>query len=135
MIVDSWHIPKVLYTQYLGVVTGQELIEYALKQSGDSRLDDTSYIIGDWSQVQHTNINTDDVKILMGYLTAVSKICPNARNASIVKRTETGLGLAAWYRHLGESLPWEIAIFHSPKEAFEHYQLDLSQLQTTGSTP
>lgn len=124
MIIENWSVRGVLYTQYLDTVTGRELVDYALMQSGDSRFDQLQFIIGDWSQVTKTEISTLDVQELVACLVPMSAVCPRAKNASIVKRNETGLGLAAWYRHLGEKVSWEMDIFHSPEEAFNRYQLD-----------
>ena len=129
MIVESWQLSGTHYVQYLDIVTGRELIDHALRQSGDERFDSLRFIIGDWSQVKKTEISPDDVRELIACLIPMSRLCPNAKNASIVKRNETGVGLAAWYRHLGAQLSWQIDIFHSPEEAFEFYQLDYSALK------
>ena len=128
MIVDNWSIPQVLYIEYLEVVTGKQLINHSLEQSGDPRFDSLRFIISDWSQVKKTEIDPKEVKELIACLTPMAKLCPSARNASIVKRTHTGLALAAWYRHLGSAISWDIDIFHSPQEAFSEYRLDYNQL-------
>lgn len=129
MIIESWKLPGVLYTRYLDVVTGRELIDHALRQSGDARFDNLRYIIGDWSEVKKTEITTLHVKELMACLVPMSKLCPKAINASVVKRNNTGMGLAAWYRYLGEQISWRIDIFHTPEEAFENYKLDYSAVK------
>jgi hypothetical protein len=130
LVEDFWSMPGVVYTRYLGVVSGRELIESALSKSGDARLDNISYIIGDWTAVERTDISAQDVKELIAVLHAVARCCPKAKNASIVNRNETGLALVAWYRHLGESLPWQLDIFHNQMDAFQFYGLDFEQLQT-----
>ncbi len=128
MIVDYWHVPGVLYTRYLGVVSGPELVQSSLAASGDERFDNIRLIIGDWSEVKKTLIEAEHVKELVACLGAVSRICPDAVNASIVRRNETGLALAAWYRHLATVLPWEIDIFHSAEEAGAFYGISAPQL-------
>jgi hypothetical protein len=134
VIKDYWTYPRVLYTQYLGIVTGDELIQSSLQKSGDSRFDSIDYLIGDWSQVDRTEISAEHVKELIACLNAISRICPKARNASIVKRNDTGLALVAWYRHLGSELPWTIDIFHAIDEAFDNYNLNINMLELPPET-
>lgn len=129
MVDDNWSVPGLVYTRYLGVVTGAELIQSALDKSGDERLDNIAYIVGDWTGVERTDISAQDVKELIAFLNAVARCCPNAKNASIVNRNDTGLALVAWYRHLGETLPWQLDIFHDTQDAFRFYGLDYSQLK------
>jgi len=128
MIVDHWQLPGVIYTQYLGVVTGEELIESSLKKSGDERFDHIRYIFGDWSQVKHSEISAGEVQELIACLSAISRICPQAVSASIVRHNEQGTALTAWYRHLGEILPWKIDIYHDVGKAFAAYNLNFRSL-------
>lgn len=129
MIKEYWPIQGVLYIQYLELVSGSELVSHALEKSGDPRFDELRFIISDWTQVRKTEINPQDVKELVACLVPMSNLCPTARNASVVKRNDTGLGLAAWYRHLGDQVRWPMDIFHDTKEAFDHYQLDFSAIK------
>lgn len=112
-IHDDWSTPHVLYTMYSGIVTGEELLQTALKKSGDPRLDDVLFIIGDWTQSTLSFISAEEVKELVAYLSAISKTCPKAKNATIVKRDNNGNALAAWYKLLADKLPWETEIFHT----------------------
>lgn len=128
MVKHNWSIPNVLYTQYLDLVTGEELINSTLGISGDSRFDNVAYVIGDWTAVKKTEISASEVKQLIACLTAVARICPRAKNASVVNRNDEGLSLVAWYRHLGESLPWQLDIFHETEDAFNFYGLDYTTL-------
>ena len=114
----------MLYTQYKGVVTGQDLIDSSLKKSGDERLDNIEIILADWTEVERTEISPTDVTELIAYLKAISRICPKAKSGSIVRRNNAGMGLTAWYRHVGDSLPWQIDIFSSLDEAFSFYGLE-----------
>ncbi|WP_096085615.1 hypothetical protein [Agaribacterium haliotis] len=129
MIIENWSLPDVLYTQYLGVVSGEQLISYALGASGDERFENIKYVIGDWSQVERTEISTEHVRELMACLKVMARLCPDARNASIVKRNESGLSLAAWYKHLADGLSWDVRIFHDPRECFSEFGLDFHKLK------
>ena len=135
MIIDNWSIPRVLYIQYLDVVSGRALIDNALQQSGDERFDDLRFIISDWSQVLRTEVSTLDVQELIACLIPMSKLCPNVRHASVVKRNDTGVGLAAWYRHLAYKISWDIDIFHNTEEAFLNYSLDYRALKQDEQSP
>ncbi len=131
MIEDNWTLAGVLYTRYLGFVDGQELINASLQKSGDERLDSVRYIIGDWTEVERTEISASQVQELICCLTGVARICPKAINASIVRRNDTSTSLVAWYRHLGDILPWQIDIFHDVEEAFQAYSLDYAAMDKT----
>lgn len=135
MIVDNWKIPNTIYTQYLDLVTGEQLVEYALIACGDNRFDNLKFIIADWTLVKKTQISAQDVKELVACLISISRICPKAANATIVRRNEDGMALAAWYRHLADMLPWKIDIFHSVEEAFDYYNLDLKALENGDHHP
>lgn len=129
MILYNWTLPHVIYTQYLGVVTGADLVESALSASGDLRFDDIKLIIGDWTKVERTDIHAKDVKTLMACLGAIAKICPRAKNGTIVRRNETGLALSSWYALLGESLPWQIDTFDCCDTAFKFYGINKADLK------
>ncbi|WP_370980702.1 hypothetical protein [Agaribacterium sp. ZY112] len=128
MIIENWSLRGVLYTQYQGVVTGEQLINYALGASGDERFENLHFVIGDWTGIEQTKISAEDVRELMACLKVMARLCPYAQNASIVNRTESGLALAAWYQHLAEGLSWEVSIFHNLRSCFEQYQLDFTQV-------
>ena len=135
MILQNWSLTGVLYTQYQGVVTGSQLINYALGASGDERFENLRFVIGDWSSVERTQISAEDVRELIACLTVMTRLCPKAHNASIVKRNESGLALAAWYKHLAENLSWKVDIYHTPAEAFSHYGLDLYAMDAQQTLP
>lgn len=133
MIINSWTEPGVLYTRYLGFVSGEELLEDTLIVSGDARWEDLQYVIGDWSQVEQTDISADQIKQMIACLKPASRFCPSAINLAIVKQNNTGTALAAWYRYAGESLPWQIEIFNDPAAAFSAFNLPESLLHSANT--
>lgn len=118
-IKDIWESRQTLYTIYSGKVTGEDLVASSLEKSGDARFDDIRFIIADWLQATDIEISPEDVKHLVACLRSISRLCPNAKNASIVNRDETGNSLVAWYKYLADDLSWDIGIFHSEEEARE----------------
>lgn len=121
MIRNNWLPSKTLYTKYTQEVTGAELLDATLEVTGDTRWDGLKYVIGDWTQVDKTEISAKHVEEMIACLLPASRYCPHAINCAIVKRNNTGTALAAWYKLLGEKLPWQIDIYHSKEEAFEAY--------------
>ncbi len=121
-IEDIWESRDVLLTVYSGVVTGQELVESALKKSGDSRFDDLKFILADWRSVKKVDISPEDVKHLVACLRSIAQLCPNAKNASVVNLNDAGVSLTAWYKFLAEDLAWKIEIFHDIEEARNWYK-------------
>ncbi len=128
MIIHNWSLPNVLHTRYLGVVTGQELVQATLASTGDERFDDLDLIIGDWSLVRKTLIDHHDVRYLSACLEQATKNHKTIANPTIIRRSDTGIGLATLYRHYGRNLPWEIAIFYTLDEVIAAYQLDEAAL-------
>ncbi len=126
-IQDDWSTPHLLYTLYSNIVTGEELLQTALSKSGDPRLDDVLYIIGDWTLSTLSFISADEVKELVAYLSSISKTCPKAKCVTIVKRDNNGNALAAWYNLLAEKLPWETKIFHTLEDAEEWLGIKVSR--------
>ncbi|SMF54865.1 hypothetical protein SAMN02745866_03507 [Alteromonadaceae bacterium Bs31] len=118
MISDHWiKNGELLLTRYIGMVCGQELIDGALHKSGDIRFDSVRYILSDWTQSTIVTISPEEIKALVSCLRPISKICPNAKMASIVNPDPTGNALVAWYTFLADDLSWDVDIFTSVEEA------------------
>lgn len=120
-ITDYWESKDVILTVYSGEVTGQELLESSLQKSGDARFDDIRLILSDWRPVTRVSISTDDIKQLVACLRSISQLCPNAKNACVVNRTEVDVSMTAWWKFLADDLSWEVEIFHSMEEARAWY--------------
>ncbi|WNO08763.1 hypothetical protein [Teredinibacter sp. KSP-S5-2] len=118
-IQDDWSHPEMLYTLYTGIVTGEELLETALKKSGDPRFDDVKYIIGDWTEALLSYVSAEEIKQLVAYHKGMTKTCPYAKLATVVNRDRSGNALAAWYKLLCENLPWDVEIFYTLEDAEE----------------
>lgn len=122
MITNNWDTPQLIYTQYTGIVEANEVITSSLEVSGDSRLDSIHFIVSDWRYSRTPNITPHDIKQLIACLKAVSRICPLAKHASILKPDKAGNPLAAWYKLMAENLPWQIDLFHTPEQAFKWFE-------------
>ena len=121
MITYNWDSKELLHIFYSGIVSGDELIQSALDNAGDERFDDTHFVLGDWTQYRYTKIDQDDVKALVAIMKSVCRITPNAKNATVIRPDSTGNALAAFYKMIGDELPWEIEIFHSYEDAFNWF--------------
>lgn len=120
-ITDYWESKDVILTVYSGEVTGQELLESSLQKSGDARFDDIRLILSDWRPVTRVDISTDDIKQLVACLRSISQLCPNAKNACVVNRTEVDVAMTAWWKFLADDLSWDVEIFHTMEEARAWY--------------
>gem|GEM_PF-815437 len=130
VINDYWiEDGKLLLTRYTGSVTGQEMITSTLEKSGDERFDRVKYILQDWTQVEDVYVSRQNVRELVACLRPISRICPKAKNASIVNPDDTGSALMAWYKYLADDLTWEVDIFTSHAEAEAWCDLYLQYVQ------
>jgi len=120
-ITDYWESKDVILTVYSGEVTGQELLESSLQKCGDARFDDIRLILSDWRPATHVDISTDDIKQLVACLRSISQLCPNAKNACVVNRTEVDVAMTAWWKFLADDLSWDVEIFHTMEEARAWY--------------
>ena len=118
VITDYWiNDGQLLLTRYTEFVTGEELIQSALRKSGDMRFDNVRYILSDWTEVGRVQASTEDIKALVACLRPISQICPDAKSASIVKPDPQGNALVAWYKYLADDLSWQVEIFASIEDA------------------
>ncbi len=99
----------------------------ALDIAGDERFDYTHYILGDWSQYEHSHVHQEDVKTLIAIMKSICKICPNVKNAVVIRPDRSGNALVAFYKMLADDLPWDIEIFHSFEEAYQWFKLPLPE--------
>lgn len=137
MIEYVWESKDLLRVRYADIVTGEELIQTALDSAGDARFDYIKYILGDWGDYKRTVIDQEDVRTLIAVLKSVSQICPLVKNATVIRPDETGNALVAFYKMLGDNLPWRIEIFHNYQDAFQwfgvplpaHYPEELSMIE------
>lgn len=113
--------------EYFGTVTGDDLIRSSLDMAGDPRFDYTHYVLGDWSRYQYSTISQEDVRTLIAIMKSVCMICPLVKNATVIRPDRTGNALVAFYKMLGEDLPWDIEIFHSFEDAYDWFGLPLPQ--------
>ena len=123
MIQDYWVTQELLVTRYQGDVTGEALIDSSLAKSGDARLDNIQFIVGDWRDTRAISLTPDDVEALVACLSPISRICPEAKACTIVKPDSTGNALAAYYRMLCDELSWDVEVVHSMEEAYEWFGL------------
>lgn len=125
MVVFDWIEPHFLHVQYIGRMTGDQLIRSTLDMSGDERLDTTHYILGDWSHYERSYISEEDIKTLIAVMKSVCKICPHVKNATVIRPDRSGNALVAFYKMLADDLPWKIEIFHDFHAAFNWFELPI----------
>ena len=118
MISYHWESDDLLRICYSDIVSGDELIRSALEIAGDERFDYAHFVLGDWSRYSRTEISQEDVRTLIAIMKSVTQICPYVKNATVIRPDGTGNALVAFYKMLGDTLPWEIEIFHTFDEAF-----------------
>jgi len=106
-----------LHTQYIGNLTGKELLKAALDTSGHPRFDELRYVIGDWSYALETTTDPADVEELIAYITAMAFTNPTIKNASVMNEKESNQGLVSLYALLARELPWDVRSFHTLQEA------------------
>lgn len=121
MIRYHWESKDFLRICYYDIVSGDELIQSALEIAGDEKFDYAHYVLGDWSKYTRTEISQEDVRTLIAIMKNVTKICPRVKNATVIRPDETGNALVAFYKMLGDTLPWQIEIFHTFDEAFQWF--------------
>lgn len=115
-IVHDWSA-KGLHTKYIGSISGDDLVEDALKVSGDPRFDDIRYVIGDWTESGSNTIGIDDVERLAACMKAVAKSNPYIKNATVMDADEERAALVGLYLFLTEDIPWEVDAFKTLEEA------------------
>ncbi|MBV1877177.1 MAG: hypothetical protein KUG79_06010 [Pseudomonadales bacterium] len=113
----KWESKKLLVMNYLGRVSGLELLDTTLKLGGDPRFDDLRYILSDWSGIDKADISAEHVKELVAYVTAMSQTNATIKNASVTAKDETGRALVAFYQHLTRSISWQIQYFENTDDA------------------
>lgn len=121
-IEHLWETKRLLVIRYTEFVSGRELLNSALKISGDSRLDDLHYILSDWASVKKTKVCPDDVEELVAYISAISRANSHIKNASVTKDNEEAQSMVALYHHLAEKTPWKMKYFKSVQEAREWFE-------------
>ncbi|VUD61663.1 hypothetical protein TDB9533_02863 [Thalassocella blandensis] len=124
MITYHWETEKLLRICYSDIVSGDELIQSALEIAGDARFDYAQYVLGDWSKYTKTEISQEDVRTLIAIMKSVTQICPNVKNATVIRPDETGNALVAFYKMLGDVLPWQIEIYHTFDDAFAWFGIE-----------
>lgn len=125
MIRYSWKSDDFLHIYFTGNVYGEEIVSFALDISGDERLDYTRFVLGDWSQYRHANVNQENVRRLIAVMKAVCQVTPKVKNATVIKQDKTGNAIPAFYKMLADELPWQIEIFHSLEEAYDWFDIQI----------
>lgn len=118
MITYKWDKPNFLHIIYTGVVTGDELIQSALDIAGERQFDNARFVLADWSHYTRSYIDEEGVKALVSIMKSVCRICPQVRNAVVIRADKSGNALPAFYKMLGDVLPWKIEIFNHFKDAY-----------------
>ncbi|PCK09586.1 MAG: hypothetical protein COA42_03505 [Alteromonadaceae bacterium] len=133
MITYRWDKPNFLHIIYTGVITGDELIQSALDIAGEQQFDNAHFVLGDWSHYTHSSIDEEGVKALVSIMKSVCKICPQVRNAVVIRADKSGNALPSFYKMLGDILPWKIEIFNHFKDAYnwldQPYPVDIEVLE------
>ncbi len=104
-------------------------MQSTLEISGDARLDNTHFVLGDWSSLTRSALDQDDIKTLVAILKSVTKITPHTKNATVVRPDDTGNAMAAFYKMLTEDLSWQVEIFHSYEDAYQWFEQSDLKLQ------
>lgn len=125
MVEYIWENKDLLRIRYSGIVTGDELIRSALENAGDSRFDYIHHVVGDWVDYIKTEIDQDDVVALTTMMKTVTQICPNVKNATVIRPDKTGNALVAFYKILCRDISWEIGIFHTFDDAFKWFDIPM----------
>ncbi len=89
--------------------------------AGSEKLDSTRFILGDWSEYERSIVSQEDIKALIAVMKSICKICPHAKNATVIRPDKTGNALVAFYKMLADDLPWKIEIFHDFDSAFRWF--------------
>jgi len=122
-IKHTWVSDELLHTQYIGHVTGEDMLNAAHEVGADPRMEHIRYVIGDWLQVGEAEITADHVRELAAYIFALSKSYPRVKNASLVANYESGVARATLYDVLSEDSPWEMATFGKYEDAIAWFGL------------
>lgn len=121
-IEEIWESKDILRVVYSGTVSGPELLESSLKLSGDERFEDVRLFLADWSKTDRVAISPDDIKQLVACLRSASRLCPHAKNASVIPINDTSTALLGWYKFLADDLSWDVEVFPSMEEARNWYK-------------
>lgn len=121
-IREIWESKDVLLVAYSGTVTGPELLESSLKLSGDARFEDVRLFLADWSDIERVAISPEDIKQLVACLRSASRLCPHAKNASVIRMNDTSTALLGWYKFLADDLSWDVEVFQTEEEARTWYR-------------
>lgn len=115
-VINNWEA-NGLYIQYIGHVSGAEMLAAALEVSGDPRFDDIRYVLSDWRQATETSITPDHIRELVAYVNAMAKSNPKIKNATVMYDDEERKAKVALYGVLAEDSPWQIDFFDTIEEA------------------
>ena len=121
-IEEIWESKDILLIVYSGTVNGRELLESSLKISGDERFEDARLFLADWSNIERVDISPEDIKQLVACLRSASRLCPHAKNASVIPMNDTSTALLGWYKFLADDLSWEVEVFPSMDKARAWYK-------------
>lgn len=127
MVKHHWTEYNILIVSHVGVVRGHEIVESALEISGDVRFDSTRYVLSDWTHSERAEVAADHVIELVAVLKNISKICPNAKNACVIRPDKHGNALMAFYKMLADDLSWGVQIFKDYDRAFDWFGLPHAQ--------
>lgn len=120
-IEEIWETKDILRVVYSGTVSGPELLESSLKLSGDARFEDIRLFLADWSDIKRVAISPEDIKQLVACLRSASRLCPHAKNASVIRLNDTSTALLGWYKFLADDLSWDVEVFQTEEEARAWY--------------
>lgn len=130
LITFEWVQAHFLWIKHTGAVTGEELVQSAMAIAGEELFDSTHFVVGDWLEYENAYVSDNHVKTLVAMMKTICQICPNVRNATVIRPDHTGNALMAFYKMLAEDLPWEIEIFHTMDEAYDWLGVNHIQRQT-----
>jgi len=115
-VKHNWEV-KVLYIQYHGAVTGEEMISSALRVGGDARFDDLRYIISDWTDCSESNVSVEDVEKLAAFVAAMAKTNAHITNLNVMHEDFNRQAFVNLYMYLTDKVPWQELAFRTLDDA------------------
>ncbi len=115
-IENIWMDRRTVHQKYTGTVTIEQLYENTVHLQGHPDADDIRYIISDWLDVEHIDIDPEEIQKLAAINTGAAITNPNIEIAYVMN-DESAQALAQLFHLDIQAGEWQVTFFNSVAEA------------------
>ena len=116
-IKNIWEGRSGLLRIYSEPIYINEIINSILSLSGSPLFDDLSYIISDWSNVDVTILNAQDIHKISTFVNVISESNRCIKNAIVIPENQINIEMALIYKLASNKLSWDINLFKTLLDA------------------